>query len=294
MNKNYLFLPVAIAAFGLFAFQKTGSMIVESYVETHLQSGGGQAGYTGAPGDATCVQCHTGSTLDGTTENQFTLRNQLFTPVTEYLPGESYTAELVLASDPSKKGFSATAFDGTNSMAGNFTEIFTGGTQDFSVGGKDYVSHTSTSNTSAQTTWQWIWDAPATNVGDVTFYIASNVTNNNGNTSGDQIYLSTHTITVDPIAGVSQNEIEASSFEAGYSPSSHTVIVDFNSLTSDDMYFNMLDLNGKSVFTYDLDDAMIGDNHELISLPQSLKNGIYVVHFFVGNKAMSANVMVQR
>ena len=57
---------------------------------------------------------------------------------------------------------------------------------------------------------------------------------------------------------------------------------------------NLTDLNGRSVFTYDLDQALIGDNHEKIKLPESIENGIYVVHFFVGNKGMSANVMVQK
>lgn len=296
MKKNYIIIPVAIAALGLFAFQKSGTTTIETYLDSHLQSGGGQAVLTGAPGEGNCTQCHVGSVLDGnsTNEHQFGVYD-VITEVTTYLPGQTYNIRFQKTSDPAKQGFSATALDGLANMAGSFNGDATfGETQAFSSGGRDYVSHTVNSNTNAPMFWLWTWTAPATNVGDVTFYIASNSANNNGATSGDEIYLSTHTVSVDPTIGIDENEKEETSFEAGYSPSSHAITVDFNSLTSGDMYFNLVDLNGKSVFTYDLDNAMIGDNHEMVSLPESIKNGIYVVHYFIGNKAMSANVMVQR
>jgi hypothetical protein len=39
---------------------------------------------------------------------------------------------------------------------------------------------------------------------------------------------------------------------------------------------------------------MIGTNKQMVSLPSEIENGIYAVHFFVGNRAMSANVLVQK
>lgn len=294
MKKNYILISTAVVALGLFAFQLKPQATIGKYVESHLQSGGGQAGLTGAPGEANCTQCHVGSTLNGATENVLTVLEGI-TPVTTYLPGNSYTVSLQMNSDPAKRGFSATVLDGTLAMAGSFTgDNGFGGTQDFAAGGKDYVSHLSTSNTSAQTFWAWTWDAPATDVGNVTFYVASNAANGNNATSGDMIYLSTHTINIDPSAGIDETVVEDAAFEAGYSANSNSVVLDFNSMTSEDMYFNMVDLSGKSVYTYDMEKSIIGSNHEVVTLPTSIENGIYVVHFFVGNKAMSANVMVQK
>ena len=71
-------------------------------------------------------------------------------------------------------------------------------------------------------------------------------------------------------------------------------MIDFTYLAAGDMYFNLVDMNGRSVFTYGLGQSEIGENSESIALPSDLNEGMYVVHFFVGNKAMSANIMVKR
>jgi hypothetical protein len=56
----------------------------------------------------------------------------------------------------------------------------------------------------------------------------------------------------------------------------------------------LVDLNGRSVFTYDMGNAQIGENKEKIVLPNDLKNGIYVVNMFVNNNAMSQKIMIQK
>jgi hypothetical protein len=48
------------------------------------------------------------------------------------------------------------------------------------------------------------------------------------------------------------------------------------------------------VITYNLGNAQIGENKEKVVLPEDLKNGIYVVNFFVNNKAMSTKIMIQK
>ncbi|MFT5858442.1 MAG: hypothetical protein ACI865_000529 [Flavobacteriaceae bacterium] len=294
MKKNYILPCLAIASMGFFAFQATNvdNGIVKNFTKSHFFSGGGQSGLTGAPGEANCTQCHSGTTVDGATQNVFSLLDSGLSPVTSYIPGASYTASIQLVSNPGKRGFSSVALDGTDTNAGSFTGSGIGGTQDFSAGGRDYVSHTVTSNTDATTFWAWSWIAPATSVGDVTFYVASNETNNNGSTSGDVIYLSTHVIT-DANASISETTNETS-FTAGFNTTSNKVMIDFTYLAAGDMYFNLVDMNGRSVFTYDLGQSEIGENTESITLPSDIKEGMYVVHFFIGNKAMSANIMVKR
>jgi len=297
MKRLYILPSLAIAAMGFFAFQSSISTgKIGTFIETsHMFSSGNQPGLTGAPGENNCTMCHSGSVLDGSVQNEFSLVNASFQPVSSYIPGDSYTATLQLASNPAKKGFSSTTLDeATNSMAGTLTGMGIGGTDDFQNVGmtRDYVSHTAASNTNAITLWSWTWDAPASDVGDVIFYIASNETNDDGSTAGDAIYLSEHTIN----STLSVDEIESNdaAFTAGYSVDGNKVIIDFNSLVADEMYFNLVDLNGKSVFTYDLEKSLIGKNKQAISLPAEIENGIYVVNFFVGNRAMSAKIMVQK
>lgn len=295
MKKKYVLPSLAIAAIGLFAFQaaNTDNGVVRNFTKSHMLSSGGQSGLTGAPGEANCTQCHSGTTLDGSSQNVFTMIDAAFNTVTSYTPGVTYTASLALLSDPAKKGFSSVALDGTDTNAGSFTGSGIGGTQNFSAAGRDYVSHTASSNTSATATWGWTWVAPATSVGDVTFYIASNTANGNGTASGDEIFLSQHVIT-DATASVEEASEVHNDFVAGYNVSNNQVIINFTNLGSSEMHMNLVDMNGRSVFTSDLGLSQIGENSESIALPTSLKDGMYVVHFFVGNKAMSANILVRK
>ncbi len=296
MKKNYLFIGLAAVSMGFFAFQNDTEMETSriTSAKDHFQNNGGQPALTGAPGEQNCTSCHSGSVLDGSSENQLSVLNAQFQPVTMYNPGDTYTVTLTMGSSPAKKGFSATILDGTNTRAGSFVGSGVGGTQDFQngPGTRDYVSHTSASNTSQSSLWAWTWTAPATNVGDVTFYVASNSANNNNATSGDAIYLSEHVL--GSIAGINEVEAEATPFTAGYSAEGNKVVMDFTSLTAGEMHFNLVDMNGKSVFNQSLSKSLIGANKQTVVLPQEIENGMYVVHMFVNNNAMSAKILVQK
>ncbi len=293
--KTNLLLSASILLVGSFlSFQKSGNSVIDKYnkYKSHKNASGAPTGKTGAPGEVTCTQCHAGTVQSGAGENNFILLNG-FSPVTTYLPGTTYNATLTMNSNPSKKGFQAIALDGTNAMAGNFvgqannTAISTAGT-------KKYANHTSTSNTSTVSTWIWQWAAPSTNVGNVTFYIASNKANNNGTTTGDIIYVSQHTINIDPSAGIDESGQEEMNFTVGFDPGSNTVHCNFNSLSIGEMYFNLVDLNGRSIFVYDLGQSQVGKNKQSVKLPSDIANGLYAVNFFIGNKAMQGKIFVQR
>ena len=295
MRKNYFLLGLAALSFTGIAFQHVENGMIESFnSKAHRNQNGSPAGRTGAPGEVTCAtsSCHTGSTQAGTTENVFSVRSGV-TVVTSYTPGASYNVTLQLASDPAKKGFQAVALDASNNMAGTFTGQAVGGTAVVSSGGRQYANHTGASNESIENTvWIWTWVAPATNVGDVTFYVASNKTNNSNTSAGDVIYLSQYII--GSTADNFELTKEESNFKAGYNAESNDVVMDFSSLTSGEMFFNLVDANGRSVFTYDLGKSQIGNNHASIKVPSDLRNGIYFVNVFVNNKPMSAKILVQK
>lgn len=291
MNKNYAFLALILAAASFMAFQNGTSYEVSvAKLNHHKQSGGGQIMLTGAPGENNCTQCHIGTAQDGSNEIMVTFL-QGATQVTSYVPGQQYIVSVFLVSSPSKAGFSAVALDGTNSNAGSFTGEAVGGTQDFNSATRHYVSHTSSSSNGSPNPWLWTWTAPATDVGNVTFYVAANEANGNGNTSGDVIYLKQAVI--NSSAGVVENSLETN-FIAGYNVDKNQVTVNFNTQLAGDMTINLVDLNGKSVFTENLGKSSIGENKEVIALPNGIEDGIYVVHFFVDNKSMSDKINVIR
>ena len=291
MKKIYIFPLAAVVFVGALSFQRTGNFTVEKYLAKNghkLNANGSGPGKSGAPGEQNCTSCHSGTALSGSSENVLLLLNGV-TPTTTYVPGASYSVALSMSSNPAKKGFQATALSASNAMAGSF--VASANTQ---INGsvKKYANHTGTSNTNSTMVWGWTWNAPTTDVGDVTFYVATNKANNDGGNSGDAIYLSQHVIS--STLGVQEEENVAANFSAGYSSSTNSLALNFTTLSAGEMNLNLVDLNGKSVFTYNMGNAVIGENKEKITLPSDLKNGIYIVHFFVNNKAMSSKVMIQK
>jgi hypothetical protein len=292
MKKIYL-IPISVLFLGGFlSLKKAGVSNVEKYFQNngHKNAAGSTTARTGAPGEQNCTSCHAGSAQSGASENNLFVLNGL-SPVTSYTPGSSYTVTLAMASNPAKKGFQAIALDASNNMAGNFTAQI-GNTNVTTQGTKKYVNHTVTSNSSTTPIWLWTWAAPATQVGDVTFYVATNKANNNGQNSGDVIYLSQHVIS--STLGTSEPISNESNFSAGYAASKNALVLDFTTFSAGDMHINLLDLSGKSVLNLDLGKAQIGKNLESIQLPESINNGIYIVNFFVNNTVMSSKISIQK
>lgn len=292
MNKNYIIPALVIGLLGTISFQTSDSIKIEKYVakKGHIYANGAPTGRTGAPGEGNCTGCHGGMTESGVAENLFTLLNGA-TPVSFYETSTVYNVALAMSSAPTKKGFQAIALGSSNTNAGSFTGV-AGNTTITTAGSKMYANHTGTSNTNAVSTWTWTWTSPATDMGDVTFYVATNKANGNMQSSGDVIYLSEHLIT--STLGTVEQVNEETAFSAGYSADKNSIVINFSSLSLGDMNLNLVDMNGRSVFLYNLGNAQIGENKQTVALPAHIENGIYIVNFFVNNRAMSAKIMVQK
>ena len=286
MKKKYLVPVLGLFSIGVLSFNSSNAKIETFKNFSHqLNSSGSQFGMTGAPGEGTCVSCHSSTVIVGGNENVLTVLSGI-NPVTSYIPGQTYTVSLTMSSNPAKKGFNATALGSGNQMAGTFAA--NSGTDIKTSGSKKYATHTSASNTSTTMTWLWNWTAPATDVGNVTFYVASNKANGNNNQAGDQIYTSQHVI--NSTLGLAEEQVDHT-FNAAYNASENRLHISCNALQANEMYVNLLDASGKSVYFASLGETMIGEVKESIQLP-SLKNGTYFVHFFIGNKGYLKQIAV--
>jgi hypothetical protein len=258
---------------------------IEIY-KNHYPSGI-SGGYAGAPNEQSCVACHSGNTQSGSGINTLTL-SQNGNNVSSYEPGQVYTVTLTGSSSTNKRGFQAVAYNSANQKTGTFSTVTSGCTQ--ITGGR--ATHTTSSNSNCNSEWKWSWTAPSSDVGDVTFYVSTMSANGNGSTSGDIVYLSQHVF--GGLLGLKEETSSSKhSFKASYVSDNNTVNVQFNSLTAGRMYFNLVDLSGKSIYTYSMDNASIGENNLNIVLPKSIEKGVYVVNFFVHNDVMSYKIMVQ-
>jgi hypothetical protein len=168
----------------------------------HASASGPIAGVTGAPSENDCTLCHSNPSGE---RGEFTI-----TAPTSYLPGQTYqiTVTHVNADDVTprtKWGFEMTALTVAGDFpAGDFqslpkstlTQVITGGPG----GNRQYIEHTYEGGFEGQlggASWTFIWIAPATDVGPITFYAAGNQANGDFDSTGDQIYLAKETINPD-------------------------------------------------------------------------------------------------
>jgi Reeler domain len=281
MKKNYFFAALLLGSVSFFAFQTSESAeLTKATLNFHKFSSGSPGGKTGAPGDATCTQCH-GAAVGASTDNSLTIASGV-TPVTNYIPGQTYNVAVVLNNSTGGvgHGFECLPLTPSNALAGTVTASAAGGTENVTSGGKQRVTHTN----AGQTSWGFTWTAPATNVGTVTFYLAT-IDGENG-----KIRLSQHTI--GSTAGV--EEQAKLSGTVAFNPYSNSVVMNLNSLFADDLTVNIVDMNGKSVQFEKVGKASEGENSFTLRLNDNIKAGTYVAHVAVGNNFMTKQIQVSK
>jgi hypothetical protein len=153
-----------------------------------MWSSGPADGFTGAPGESTCLFCHNHGPDDGSL--------QLLGVPAEYLPGQTYTFTVSIE-DPGQQrwGFELTAVDNDGNGAGTFTITDPVNTQlsdNNPSTARDYVKHTSTGTYhgtfDGPVTWMFQWTAPGGNSGDVYFHVAGVAADGDGTELGNNVY----------------------------------------------------------------------------------------------------------
>jgi len=184
---RFIILPALLAAFaGFLLSHNTGTRPV------HAFSAGPPAGYTGAPQEEpeACAECHV-------PPDAGTGRILITAPQT-YVPGRTYPITVTHTNaDPTRLrwGFELTVLDNASDEKAGELQGTDGTTQVLNNAGpgsaRQYIEHTAVGTFVGQqngASWTFNWTAPSTDVGPVTFYAAGNQANNDGNTSGDNIY----------------------------------------------------------------------------------------------------------
>ncbi len=177
-----------------------GLMSVSIY-QIHSSSGGASTPKTGAPSETTCTSCH--NTYSVQTSGTKYDKIKLSIPFTGggYIPDSTYRVTISYReTNITKYGFQITALNSKNEAAGTFTNI-NSRVQTFSStvgsGTRYYAEHTGTGTSAVSgdsVAWTFEWKAPNSNVGDVKFYLALNVTNSSSGVTGDYIYNKTFTV----------------------------------------------------------------------------------------------------
>ncbi len=212
----------------------------------YAYSGGPDPRKTGAPGDGLCTECHGNGVNTGSGKVEIAFPAGL-----TYTPGVKQRLTVTVTDSSARRwGFQLTArlaSNDTKGQAGTFsstdasTQVIC---EDGSLkpaagcsaaGPLEFVEHT-TSGTGANI-FAFDWTAPATDVGDVRFYVAGNAANGNGrNDAGDLIYTANYRLTpaaTQPKPAISQGGVvNAWNSQAVFSDSSWLSIYGSNFTTS--------------------------------------------------------------
>lgn len=192
--KTSAFLLLAAALFALVNFAPPPNGPCDSPVV---------GGHTGAPGESSCTGCHGGTANTGSGSLTLALSDTTL----RYVPGETFDATVVMRQTGLDKfGFVGLALkDVGNTTIGTFTIDDMVRTRTYSDGPRKYVSHTpcgADATPPDSLSWTFHWKAPATNVGNITLYLAGLASNHNHALSGDDTYTLTVHLVPDNVSSV--------------------------------------------------------------------------------------------
>lgn len=164
---------------------------------------GSPAGRTGAPGETTCgtTNCHNANPNTGSATINFTFDEDQ----TAYQLGATHTLSISIdnAQAAGRNGFEIVALDAQDNNIGEW--LLSGDDKRERTGNsRNYI--TQTTDGSAQNAWEIDWQAPASDAGTVTFYLAVNDANNNGGRSGDDIYITSLSVDADLASSIANIE----------------------------------------------------------------------------------------
>ncbi len=239
-----------------------------------ILSDDGRAGVTGSPNENTCNQsgCHNSFTVN-TGGGSVTIAAPALTNW-EYVPGQTYTINVTVAKSGASLfglGFEALNSSGANAgtlTAGSDTKILSA---PIAGNNRTNIVHTGSGNaTSNSHTFSFTWRAPASNIGNVTFYCAGNAANRNGMTSGDYIYTISQIVKPAALTGIEEGAF-AKQVTVYPNPAVDYLQIENKSNLLPVMTVSILDLHGRLIEKR----PNVGENEKI--KVGNLQNGLYLL-----------------
>ena len=275
------------------AFQITFSSSV------FIKLAGAHEGSTGAPNEKTCAQssCHADASVSpGTLVNTLTFNGG----DSVYTPGETYPVKIHITKSGIKRfGFQVTVLKSSdNSYAGtlvvtdvNRTQLQNGVAPNPT---RKYITHKSAGAAAVSTgegEWSFSWKAPATNVGAIKFYYATNATNMDNQNTGDQIFLSTFEIKPKTATGIEEKNKETF-FNAYYSGLSKQIMIAYENVPAGRAKIELRNMEGQLIQSDEVINTGASVQNVQINLNGTLAKGLYLVTYRINNTMLSRKIYV--
>jgi hypothetical protein len=289
IKKSFLSLAALVVILACCAFMGDSDAV--------LKLDGGPPYNTNAPSEKTCSggegtsACHSGGIPDNSGPGSPSIT---FSGGSVYVPGQTYTVTVTITHPVYDRfGFQIVSLqDNNNLFAGTVTVLDTtrNRSQQPTWGpGQDrvFVMHriAGTSPVAPNTgQWAYRWQAPSTNVGNISFYACCLAGNNNGqNDSGDETYSTK--ITISPSAiGISQPAVPAFGLTVYPNPASDFIQLDFSLPEACTVQADLLDMSGRIVQTLVPRRPGSVSLSERVQIQNGLAAGLYLVRTRVDEK----------
>jgi len=251
---------------------------------------GGPPYNTKAPGEKSCSgaespnSCHSGGAADNTGSGSVSI---IFDNGSKtYIPGQTYIVKpRITHTSLNKFGFQIVSIrNSDNKNVGTITLIDTAKTRMQrptwgSYQDRWYVMHkiAGTAAGSANTgEWTYSWKAPATNIGDITFYACYLAANSDGtNDKDDQTYYTKLVITPYKNVGLAPSTNNISAVSVYPNPVKDNINISFQLETAQYVDFAIVDLNGKTVYNTKQKFDSCNQNYNINN--SNLSSGIYLL-----------------
>jgi hypothetical protein len=226
--------------------------------------------HSGAPGETTCSGCHSAPVNPDVPELHF----EVGSSETSYIPGHTYLVHLsVKKPGHNKFGFVCSSLDSLNSSRGTFNLINTTTTRKYTLGGRNYISHTPCGADAIDSIdWTFNWVAPSADSGKIKIYMSMLVANHDHALTGDTTY--TRVISLSPGNSTGVNTIAPQEKTKVY-PTYFTnnINIEFNLQFENSLKkVTVLDFYGKIIAQYSTSQSNI-----TLPISESLGSGVYLL-----------------
>lgn len=246
-------------------------------------SGGPPAGVAG-DGTASCISggCHSGQLIS---DAQLSLVNDVATET--YVPGQTYTFTITNGGQSSgqRGGFQLVILD-RESQRGSAGTITAGANQRMQGSGtRVYLNHNTPSSTGI---WSFTWQAPATDVGPLDIYLTAH-----SGPSRSQSQVRRLQVTLQPdVASSLANSLESVETKVFPNPAAEYVVASFKLNKTSAVKADVVDLNGRTVVSYNLGSLAEGEHKERLQFAGQLNKGVYFLRLSAGNSLITKNFVV--
>ena len=168
-------------------------------------------------------------------------------------------------------GFEALLSSGAN--AGTLTQGTGSTIKTANISGnvrRNVVHQLNAGASSGSHTWSFTWVAPATNVGNVTFYAAGNACNANGSDSGDHVYTTSQVVTPAAATGIIENQSKTWSVQ---NLNNGDLFISRPTLSNGKVSVKIFNLSGQEIFQ-----SSLNSNESAITVSPFVElKGIHIV-----------------